>query len=147
MGFRIFEGCLSALIRDLDTESWWDIMYDNDPAKPLNVEIYCFNFPKQSPPPRVAGSDSVQSRSWAANLSHFAPGKTKIFSLSEFAGFIIKIYPGPLNNLEIIRSCPGPPRWKTKYVTKPILVVHFGSQRWFAMWGHHLSNYHWWWWG
>ena len=30
-------------------------MYDNDPAKPLNVEIYCFNFPKQSPPPRVAG--------------------------------------------------------------------------------------------
>ena len=37
-------------------------MYDNDPAKPRNVEIYCFNFPKQTPPPRVAGSDAGQTR-------------------------------------------------------------------------------------
>ena len=37
-------------------------MYDNDPAKPRNVEIYCFNFLKQSPPPRVAGSDAAQTR-------------------------------------------------------------------------------------
>ena len=155
MGFRILALIQAGLIQytDIYTESWWDIMYDNDPQthSPLNVEIYCFNFPEQCLP--TLGQTQTRARlgpgSWATSLiaSHFAPGKTKIFSLSEFAGFIIKIYPGPLNNLEIIRSCPGPPRWKTKYVTKPILVVHFGSQRWFAMWGHHLSNYHWWWWG
>ena len=70
-------------------------MYDNDPAKPLNVEIYCFNFPEQSLP--TLGQTQTGARlgpgSRAASLiaSHFAPGKTKIFSLSEFAGFIIKI--------------------------------------------------------
>ena len=87
-------------------------MYDNDPASPLNVEIYCFNFPKQSPGqwPRLARPDSRQTRcsqgSGAASLiaSHFAPGKTEICSLLEFAGFNIKIYLGPLKNFKIIRS-------------------------------------------
>ena len=92
-------------------------MYDNDPLKPLNVEIYCFNFPKQSSPHIHAwsSSDAGQTRCSPDHehlsliASHFAPGKTKLFSLSEFAVFIIKIYPGPLNNVKIIRSFSRPP--------------------------------------
>ena len=78
-------------------------MYDNDPASPLNVEIYCFNFPKQSP---AQWPGQTRARLGAASLiaSHFAPGKTEICSLLEFAGFNIKIYPGPLKNFKIIRS-------------------------------------------
>ena len=48
----------------------------------------------------------TRARLGAASLiaSHFAPGKTEICSLLEFAGFNIKIYSGPLKNFKIIRS-------------------------------------------